>query len=264
MRLIILGSGSSGNALYLESGETRVLVDAGLSGKETARRMTQVGLDLTRLNAILLTHEHTDHVKGAQVISRTVGARVFVSDTTRAECRFPRGGAGIRWGESVSSGEAFQIGSLDFHPFTIPHDGVDTFAFTVESGGVKIGIVTDLGYITQLVAERLRGCDLVVIESNHDREMLKVGPYPWSLKQRIASRLGHLSNEETGRWIREDFDGRAHRLVLAHISKHCNHPEIARLNVLQALASRGSSFYPDAEQRVRVAHHDCPTEWFEI
>jgi phosphoribosyl 1,2-cyclic phosphodiesterase len=226
--------------------------------------MAQVGLDVTRLNAILLTHEHIDHVKGAQVISRTVGARVFVSDATRAECRFVNGGAGMRWGGPVSSGEPFQIGSLDFHPFTIPHDGVDTFAFTVESGGVKAGIVTDLGYITQLVSERLRGCNLVVIESNHDREMLKVGPYPWSLKQRIASRLGHLSNEETARWIREDFDGRADRLVLAHISRHCNHPEIARLNVLQALASRGSSFYPDAEQRVRVAHHDCPTEWFEV
>jgi phosphoribosyl 1,2-cyclic phosphodiesterase len=264
MRLIVLGSGSSGNALYVESGATRILIDAGLSGKETARRMNDVGLDPTSLDGILLTHEHIDHVKGAQVVSKTTGAPVYASRPTRAECRFPRDGEGILWGEPVSSSYAFRIGSIDFHPFTIPHDGVDTFALTLEAEGVKVGIVTDLGYITQLVAERLRGCDLVMIESNHDREMLKVGPYPWSLKQRIASRLGHLSNEETARWLRDDFDGSARYIVLAHISKQCNHPELARLNALQALESRGPSFYPDAERRIKLAYHDRPTEWFEF
>ena len=148
-------------------------------------------------------------------MSKTTGVPVYISDATRAECRWPSGGDGIRWGEAICSSQPFQIGSLDFYPFTIPHDGVDTFAFTVESAGVKVGVVTDLGYITQLVAERLRGSDFVVIESNHDRDMLKVGPYPWSLKQRINSNLGHLSNDETARWISEDFDGRAACLVLA-------------------------------------------------
>jgi phosphoribosyl 1,2-cyclic phosphodiesterase len=264
MRLIILGSGSSGNAIYIESGNTRVLVDAGLSAKETVRRMGEVGIDPARLSAIIITHEHSDHIKGVHIISKTAAVPVFASSATRAQCHFPRGGEGIVWGESISSSEPFQIGSLDFRPFAIPHDGVDTFALTVESERVKVGIATDLGYITRLVAERLRGCDLVVIESNHDLDMLKVGPYPWPLKQRIASKHGHLSNDETARWIREDFDGRAQYLVLAHLSRQCNHPELARLSALEALAARGRLFYADAERRVKIAYQDHPTPWFEF
>ena len=264
MRLIVLGSGSSGNALYIESGATRVLVDVGLSAKETARRLSEAGIDSAKLTAIVVTHEHADHVKGVRVMSKTIEVPVFISDATRDECRFAGGGSGMQWGERISSSRSFQIGSLDFHPFTIPHDGIDTFAFTVESDGVKVGIVTDLGYITQLVAERLRGCNFIVIESNHDKDMLKVGPYPWPLKQRIASNTGHLSNDETARWLREDFDGRAEYLVLAHLSRQCNHPELARLCALQALATHGSLFFPDAERRVKIAQQDRPTEWFEL
>ncbi|HUK90545.1 MAG TPA: MBL fold metallo-hydrolase, partial [Blastocatellia bacterium] len=118
MRLITLGSGSTGNALYVESGETSVLVDAGLSGKEIARRMTSVGLDPARLSGVLITHEHTDHVKGLPVISKTVNAPVFASGATRSECRFPRDGEGIRWAQEIKSSEPFQIGSLDFYPFS--------------------------------------------------------------------------------------------------------------------------------------------------
>jgi phosphoribosyl 1,2-cyclic phosphodiesterase len=264
MRLIILGSGSTGNALYVESGTTSVLVDAGLSAKETAKRMCHVGLDPARLSGVVITHEHSDHMKGAQAISKTVGAPVFLSSATRSECQFRRGGEGICWGDEIYSGQSFSIGPIDFHPFAIPHDGVDTFAFTVEAEGVKAGVVTDLGYISQLVAERLRGCNLIVIESNHDRDMLKVGPYPWAVKQRIASRLGHLSNDETARWMREDFDGQANYLVLAHLSQQCNHPELARLGALQALSSRGPAFFPNAEARLKIAYNDAPTEWFEF
>jgi phosphoribosyl 1,2-cyclic phosphodiesterase len=264
MRLIVLGSGSSGNTLYVESGATRVLIDAGLSARETARRMTDVGIDPSALDAIVITHEHSDHVKGVRVMSKTAEVPIFVSDATRAELHFTTGNEGVRWGEAISSSQPFRIGSLDFNPFAIPHDGVDTFAFTVESQGVKVGVVTDLGYITRLVSERLRGSDLVVIESNHDRDMLKVGPYPWPLKQRIASNSGHLSNDETARWMREDFDGRAEYLVLAHLSSKCNHPELARLSALQALDSHGPLFFPDSERRVRVAHQSHPTEWFEL
>jgi len=264
MRLIILGSGSSGNALYIESGATSVLIDVGLSAKETARRMTDAGLDPTKLSAVIVTHEHTDHMKGVRVFSATADVPVFMSEATRAECKFPHDGEKMPWGETIASGEPFQIGTLNFYPFTIPHDGVDTVAFTVESEGVKVGAVTDLGYITQLVAERLRGSALVMIESNHDRDMLKVAPYPWSVKQRIASNTGHLSNDETARWIREEFDGQAEYLVLGHLSRRCNHPELARLSALQALDYHGSLFFPRAEQRVRIALPDRPSEWFEL
>ncbi|MBI3650676.1 MAG: MBL fold metallo-hydrolase [Acidobacteria bacterium] len=264
MRVIILGSGSSGNALYIEAGDTSALVDAGLSAKETARRLSEVGVDATRINAVVVTHEHADHIKGVRVFSKTAKAPVFISQETRGECRWQGGEQGIRWGETISSSAPFQVGSLDFHPFSIPHDGIDTFAYTVEAAGIKIGIVTDLGYITQLVAERLRGCNLIIIESNHDKEMLKIGPYPWALKQRIASNTGHLSNDETARWLREDFDGKAEYIVLAHLSKQCNHPEVARLSALEALDKRGSLFYQQAERRVKVAAQDHASEWFEF
>jgi len=264
MRLIVLGSGSSGNVLYIESGATSVLVDVGLSAKETARRMTEAGLDPTKLSAAVITHEHSDHVKGLRVFASTAEVPVYMSEATRSVCNFPDNGKKIPWGETIVSSEAFQIGSLNLYPFTIPHDGVDTFALTVESDGIKVGVVTDLGYISQLVAERLRGSSLVFIESNHDRDMLKVGPYPWSVKQRIASNVGHLSNDETARWIREDFDGQAECLVLLHLSRHCNHPELARLSALQALACHGSLFFPRAEERVSVALPDRASEWFEL
>lgn len=250
--------------VYIESGETRVLVDVGLSAKETARRMTSVGLDPTRLTAIVVTHEHTDHIKGVRVMSQTTGVPVFISDATRAECPFSRSGDGVTWGEAISSSQPFQISELDFHPFTVPHDGADTFAFTVQSRGVKVGIVTDLGYITALVSQRLLGSKLIIIESNHDRDMLKAGPYPWPVKQRIAGNLGHLANDETARWIRDEFDGQADYVVLAHLSRHCNHPELARLAALEALNRRGSLFFSNAERRVKVARHDQPSEWFEL
>lgn len=261
MRLITLGSGSTGNALYVEAGDTRVLVDAGLSGKEIARRMTSVGLDPGRLDGVLITHEHADHIKGLQAVSKTNNVPVFASGATRSECRFPHGGEGIRWADEIKSSEPFQIGSLDFYPFSIPHDGIDTFAFSFMSGGVKAALVTDLGYIPRLVSEKLKGCDLVMVESNHDRDLLKIGPYPWTVKQRIASKLGHLSNDETARWIREDFDGHARYIVLAHLSRHCNHPELARITALEALEDRG---IPNPEQRLRIAIHNHPGEWFEL
>jgi phosphoribosyl 1,2-cyclic phosphodiesterase len=197
-------------------------------------------------------------------MSKTTGVPIFISDATKAVCKFNGNGGSLKFGQAISSSESFQIGSLDCHPFTIPHDGVDTFALTVESGGVKVGVVTDLGYISRLVSERLRGSNLVVIESNHDRDMLKVARYPWSVKQRIGSNLGHLSNDETARWIREEFDGQAEYLVLAHLSRHCNHPELARLAALDALDYHGSLFFPNAEARVKIARHDRVSEWFEL
>jgi phosphoribosyl 1,2-cyclic phosphodiesterase len=264
MRLIILGSGSAGNALYVESGATGVLIDCGLSAKETARRMTTVGIDPTRLSAIVVTHEHNDHIKGVRGMAKTAEAQVFLSAATRTESAFASAGEGIAWGEVIVAGEPFQIGSLNFYPFTVPHDGADTVAFTVEADGVKAAAVTDLGYISQLVSQHLRGADFVMIESNYDREMLKAGPYPWSVKQRINSNVGHLSNDETARWIREDFDGKAEYLVLAHLSRRCNHPELARLAAFRALDTLGSLFFPRLEERVRIAPPDRPSEWFEF
>lgn len=264
MRVRIIGSGSSGNVLYVEGGDTRVLVDVGLSGKETVRRLTEAGIEPSSLDAVVLTHEHGDHARGTSVFARNFDLPVYTTPGTRAACEFGRFEEKMRFVD-VTSSESFQIGALDFHPFTVPHDAADSFAVTVECGGAKLAVVTDLGYIPQLVAERVRGADVLVIESNHDVEMLKVcAHYPWSLKQRVLSKHGHLSNDHVADFLERDFDGKAERIVLAHLSKNTNHPDLARLTALQALERRGPLFCRDAEQRLSLADQDAPGPWIDL
>ena len=264
MRLCVIGSGSSGNVLYAEAGDARVLVDVGLSAKETARRLVDVGVDPASITAVVLTHEHADHAKGVSVFARNYGVPVYTSSQTREACKFGRFEAKIDFVE-ISSSDPFHIGKLEFYPFTVPHDAVDSFAFTLESDRAKAAIVTDLGYITNLVAERVAGADVLILESNHDVEMLKICPvYPWSLKQRVLSKHGHLSNDAVSDFLARDFDGKAEHVILAHLSKNTNHPHLARLNALQALDARGSLFFRDAERRVKVADQDAPGEWIEL
>jgi phosphoribosyl 1,2-cyclic phosphodiesterase len=264
MRLCVIGSGSSGNVLYAEAGDARVLIDVGLSGKETVRRLNEIGVDPASLTAVVLTHEHADHAKGVSVFARSYDLPVYASPRTREACQFGRFADKIRFVD-ISSSEPFRIGGLEFYPFTVPHDAADQFAFTLESERAKAAIVTDLGYITQLVCERVRGADVLIIESNHDVEMLKICPqYPWALKQRVLSKHGHLSNDHVSDFLQRDFDGKAEHIVLAHLSKNTNHPHLARLSALQALDARGPLFFRDAERRVRCAEQDRPGEWIEL
>ncbi len=265
MRICILGSGSSGNATLLVAGETRVLVDCGLSGRETVERIRAVGEDPSKLSGVVVTHEHSDHSRGLASVAKLLRIPVYISTATLAACDFGKRTAAIRRGHAITSAEDFEIGELRFHPFTIPHDAVDPFAFTVESRGAKLGMAVDLGYINSLAAERFRGCDALIIEANHEIEMLRACTfYPWALKQRILGRQGHTSNDEMARFLREDFDGRAEHIVLAHLSQNSNHPEVARLAAIQALGSRASLFYRDIERRVRIARYDGPSDWIEL
>ena len=264
MRLTVLGSSSAGNSVLIQSGETSVLVDCGFSAKEMNRRLLAVGADPTRLSGIVITHEHSDHIKGVSVLARATGTPVYLSAAVRDIFDFGPGRGEINFADPITSSQPFQIGALDFYPFSVPHDAVDPFAFTVRAAGVKAACVTDLGYYTQLVAECLRDCDCIVIESNHDLEMLRIGPYPWVLKQRVMSRQGHVSNDELARFLREDFDGKAEHLILAHLSRTTNHPDIARLSALHALESRGTLFFRDAEKRLKLARHDRPIDWIEL
>jgi phosphoribosyl 1,2-cyclic phosphodiesterase len=264
MRINILGSSSSGNATLLVFGTTRVLLDAGFSARELARRLREIGEDLARLSAIVLTHEHTDHIRSVPRLARTLGLPIFISRASCEAWNRMNPTDPIPAAEYIAAECPFQIGPMTFRPFAVPHDAADTLAFTIEAGGVKVGYVTDLGYIPKLVGERVRGSDVLILEANHDLEMLRNGPYPWSVKQRILSRHGHLSNEEMARFLREDFDGRAEHIVLVHLSRTNNHPELARLAALEALGARGSAFARDAERRVRVAAHDRPGPWIEL
>ena len=265
MRICILSSGSSGNATLLVAGETRVLVDCGLSGRETLKRLQAVGEDPTKLDGIVITHEHGDHARGLGALSKTLNVPVYVADATLAACNLGDKQKLVRRGESISSSQDFQVGAFHFSPFAIPHDAADPLAFTVEAQGIKVGMAVDLGYINSLAAERFRGADALIIEANYELDMLRACTfYPWALKQRILSRTGHTSNDEMARFLSEDFDGKAEHIVLAHLSQNTNHPEIARLAAIQALQTRAPLFSANAERRVRIARHNAPSEWIEL
>ncbi len=265
MRICILGSGSSGNATLIVAGETRVLIDCGLSGKETMRRLQEIGEDPHKINAIVITHEHGDHASGLHVVAKTIGAPVFISSATLTACKLGDKVKNIKRGEEISSSQDFAVGEIKFHPFSIPHDAADPFAYTLEYRGIKAGIAVDLGYYHGLAAERFRDCDALVLESNYETDMLRACTYyPWSLKQRIMSRHGHTSNDELARFLRDDFDGKAQHIVLAHLSQNSNHPELARLAAIQALQERCTLFSADAERRVRIANYASPSAWIEL
>ncbi len=186
------------------------------------------------IRSILVSHEHTDHIAGLAQLAEEWKATVYIMEATRRG--LPAGWALPRV-EYFRAGHRFSIGDIEIQPFSIPHDALDPVAFAFRAAGLKAGIVTDLGYLPGMVKQHVRECDCLVLESNHDLDMLKVGPYPWFLKQRLMSRLGHLSNHCVAEFLAEDFDGFSRHLVLAHLSENNNHPEIARLTALEALES---------------------------
>ena len=278
MRLNVLGSGSTGNAILLAAGETRVLVDAGLSARELVRRLVAIGEDPARLDGIIITHEHGDHAGGLRVLLNSVRCPVYISAATRdayirerknlsSEEPARRERILRERTEEITSSHDFKIGDIDFHPFTVPHDAADNFGFIASHEGTRVATVTDLGHITTLVREHIRSCACVVIESNHCRDMLKACTvYPWELKQRIMSRTGHLCNDDIARWLAdpaEGFDGTASHVVLTHLSQLANNPYVARIVAEDALRTRaGSLFAPQTE--IVISDPKEPTKWIEL
>jgi len=237
----VLASGSSGNATFVATARTRVLIDAGLSFRELSSRLAAIGEDPERLDGVLVSHEHSDHVSGLPVLVKKLKRRqapVYLTHLTAPA---------IAWNDCVPRLETFQagcrlsIGDLEVDSFTVPHDAKDPVAFTFRAEGVKLALVTDLGYIPESIKYHLRGTNLLILESNHDLEMLKVGPYPWQVKQRVMGRKGHLSNDVVSDFIRDDLDSSTATLVLGHLSENNNHPELVRLVAGQALANRSLS-----------------------
>lgn len=265
MRFCTLGSGSAGNSTLIVAGETRVLLDCGLSGRETLKRIQEVGEDPSRLNAVVLTHEHGDHARGLAALAKSLDIQVYVSTSTLAACKLGDKAKLIRRGEVIKAGLPFEIGELTFHPFAIPHDAADPLAFTVEAAGCRMGMAVDLGFFSREAVEGLRGCDALVLEANHETEMLRVCTYyPWALKQRIMGRHGHTSNTEMARFLREDFDGRAGPILLAHLSQNTNLPVLAKQAAVQALEERAPLFAANAGNRVSVAPYDRPGNWVRL
>jgi phosphoribosyl 1,2-cyclic phosphodiesterase len=242
-RISILASGSSGNATLLETERTCLLIDAGLGKRETLRRLEALAKRPARLDGILISHEHTDHSSGLPQLARQWNATAFLTEPTHREIErtLPDdAGRNIERIEHIRAGDRFTIGDIEVSAFTIPHDAADPIGFSFRSNGTKVALVTDLGYLTELVKHHLREADCLILESNHDLEMLKVGPYPWYLKQRVMSRTGHLSNNTVSDFLAdpEGFDGRARYLVLAHLSENNNNPDLARLSAEEALNRR--------------------------
>ncbi len=230
---------------------TRLLVDAGLSRKETFERLAADGVDAESIDAILITHEHSDHTAGLQAIARKLDIPVYLSRMTAPA---------IAWGEYTpklelfQAGASFTIGGIDVTSFTIPHDAADPVGFSFHSQGIRIAVATDLGYLPSSIRFHLSGADVLLLESNHDLEMLKVGPYPWSVKQRVMGRMGHLSNEVACGFIREHLDSKTSTIILGHLSEHNNHPALVETCAEKALGGR-SLF-----TRLIVADPKRPTE----
>jgi len=257
LRVCVLGSGSKGNSTLVATERTRLLIDAGLSRRETYARLAAVGERADGFGAILISHEHTDHVAGLRLLGTDWRAPIHITRATHDAIAWDRSLCAF---EFFTPGERFIVGDIEVTPFSIPHDAADPVAFTLESGGIKIGVVTDLGYVHEVVKQRVKGCACLIFESNHDLDMLKVGPYPWHIKQRVMSRHGHLSNLATAGFLTEDFDGTAQVLVLAHLSETNNHPEIARLTAEQALGQRLSG----ERTSLHLASQTTPTQVFRF
>ncbi|MFO7970807.1 MAG: MBL fold metallo-hydrolase [Desulfobacterales bacterium] len=233
LEVCILASGSRGNAVYVSGGSTSILIDAGLSGIEIERRLNSKGLYPEDLDAVLVSHEHTDHIQGAGVLSRRFSLPVYMSSKTEKASVSQLGN--VRVIKNFECGSPFTIKDLSIHPFSISHDAEDPSGFTVNQNGTKIGIATDLGIATFMVKEHLKWCSLLVLEANHDEYMLINGPYPWPIKQRIKSRAGHLSNEASKNLLKELQHDRLKYVMLAHLSETNNTPQKALSEVGRAI-----------------------------
>jgi len=236
-RFCPLASGSKGNCLYLGTEKTKILIDGGITAKALRTRLAEIGVALEEIDAVLITHEHTDHIKGIEALSRLGIPILANSDTAEAICSLI---AGKHKFKIFTTGEPFEIADIEVHPFSIQHDAVDPVGFTCSIEGQKIGICADIGFATTLVAKQLRRCQYLYIEANHQPSMVHASNRPPIYKQRVLSRQGHLSNEECAELIGHIYHGDLKHIYLAHLSSECNAPELAlkiisdKLTALQA------------------------------
>lgn len=258
MKVTVLGSGSEGNATLVESNGVAMLIDAGFSGKDLEVRLDRVGVRAESLAGVVITHDHGDHTRGMGVLARRFGVKLYLTEKTHAACAALLNGKEPV--EHYESERRFRIGPFEIQPFLTVHDAADPVAIAVTDteNGCRLGIATDLGRPTAAVRAALKGCHVLVLEANHDEAMLWNGPYPWSVKQRIASSHGHLSNRASADLARELHHGGLCSVILAHLSVHCNTGALARRvieNALERVNYNGS---------VAVASQDVPLETIDV
>jgi phosphoribosyl 1,2-cyclic phosphodiesterase len=256
LSVCVLASGSKGNSIFISDGNTAVLMDAGLSGAEIERRLKSRGLSPANLDAILVSHEHADHIRGVGVLSRRFDLPVYMNRKTAQAASSHLGKIHHDMIRHFECGAEFAINTLNIRPFSLSHDAEDPAGFTVRQNGTKIGIATDLGIATRMVKTHLKDCSLLILEANHDPEMLLNGPYPWYLKQRVRDRTGHLSNEASKELLAEIRHDRLSHVILAHLSETNNTARKALKVVGEALNQ--------TKTRLSVARQDTCGEIFKV
>jgi phosphoribosyl 1,2-cyclic phosphodiesterase len=248
-----LGSGSRGNATLIESAAARILVDCGFGVREMERRLAWADVDPASLDALLITHEHGDHMRGAVQLAGRHGLKLMGSRGTFRGVELRRG---IRFEAVNPHAEAIALADIKIHPIPVPHDSREPVQYLFAADGRRFGMMTDTGSITPHALERLRGCDALMLECNHDPEMLRDGPYPWSLKQRVAGQQGHLSNQQAGELLRQLDSSRLSWLAAAHLSEKNNRPELA----MQALLAVDEGL----QGRIAILEQECSAGWLEV
>ncbi len=257
LKLCSLSSGSNGNCVFVSDGVTRLLIDAGVALKRIVAELEAIGENIENINAVLVTHEHVDHIKSIGVIARKYGVPIYGTRGTLYECLNGRNKIGeVNSGllNAVKPDSSFTKGTIRITPFRISHDAADPVAYSFESNGHKLAMATDLGYFDEDIVSHLAGSEMIYLESNHDINMLEVGPYPYSLKQRIKSELGHLSNEDCAHLLVRlcnSFDTRIVHVILAHLSEENNFPELA-------LETVKSELYMAVDESKRPEVHVAP------
>jgi phosphoribosyl 1,2-cyclic phosphodiesterase len=252
----MLGSGSTGNSLFVQGGNTKILIDAGLSCLQIKKRLKAIGESLQDIRAIIITHEHADHMKGIGVICRQHELPIYMTSATRDQAaRY------FLFHKSLYSfnGDAFGVGDLQIEAFSVSHDAVDPVGFVISHEGVRVVVATDIGRLDPWVIERLKGAHFIILEANHDSEMLQNGPYPNYLKTRIAGPAGHLANQEAAKAIVHSYTSDLKGIMLAHLSRFNNTPEIAVKTVSEILTSQGLSNIP-----IYLTHPFQPSPRIEI
>ncbi|MBM3201378.1 MAG: MBL fold metallo-hydrolase [Chlamydiae bacterium] len=232
-----LASGSKGNATYVGTKETKILVDAGLNFKHLTIRLEEIGVNIEDIDAVVVTHEHTDHIKGLEILSKKLAIPVFanretakgISEAFESRPKF----------KIFSTGEPFSFGDLEIFPFSVQHDTLDPVAFTIQSQGKRLGICTDLGFATSLVKSHLCDLDALIIEANHDEHMVHASSRPYVYKERVLGRQGHLSNKASAEVIKAVYSPRLKEVFLAHLSSECNHPKVA-LETIESIIHKDS------------------------
>ena len=260
MNLYPLFSGSSGNCTLLESGDTKILIDAGLACKTICEALAVCGVDPATLSAILITHEHSDHIKGAGILSRKFGLPIYANEGTWDGMESKLGIIDESLCRTFDTDKSFCIDNIDITPFSIPHDTNDPVAFSFIAEGKKVSIATDIGHVTKRIEKQLSGSDLLLMEANHDVDMLIHGSYPKELQSRILSNHGHLSNEKCGETLCRLYKTGVKRSILGHLSRENNTEKLAVETVSSMLAESGIG----RDYMLKVAHHDRVSGKFEV